>query len=134
MGKLQTPGYIYDLCRKLRQKSTDTEKCFWEYLRTKRLHGLKFRRQHPIGRYIADFYCREARLVIELNGGVDNIRDQKEYDKIRQEVIKVRGLRVLRIRNREIEKDKQSVLRKILALTSPPLVPLSVSRRGGNRG
>lgn len=120
MQNTQTPGYIYDLCRKLRRKSTDTEKRLWEYLRTKRLNGLKFRRQHPIGRYIADFYCREARLVIELDGGVHNIRDQKEYDKIRQEIIKVRGLRVLRIRNKEIEKDIQSVLRKILALTSPP--------------
>jgi very-short-patch-repair endonuclease len=123
MQNTQTPGYIYDLCRKLRQKSTDTEKRLWEYLRTKRLHGLKFRRQHSIGRYIADFYCRGARLVIELDGGVHNIRDQKEYDKIRQEIIKVRGLRVLRIRNKEIEKDIQNVLRKILALTSPPLVP-----------
>jgi very-short-patch-repair endonuclease len=120
MQNTQTPGYIYDLCRKLRQKSTDTEKHLWEYLRTKRLNGLKFRRQHPIGRYIADFYCREARLAIELDGRIHQFKDQKEYDKARQEIIEVRGIRVLRVKNEEIEQSIESVVRKISSLTSPP--------------
>jgi very-short-patch-repair endonuclease len=123
MGKLQTPGYIYDLCRKLRQKSTDTEKRLWEYLRTKRLNGLKFRRQHPIGRYIADFYCREARLVIELDGKIHQFKDQKEYDRVRKEVLEMRGIHVLRVKNEEIEGNIDAVIRRILSLTSPPVSP-----------
>ena len=114
------PAYIYRLCRSLRKKQTDAEKLLWECLRRKRLKGLKFRRQHPIGRYIADFYCPEAHLVIELDGKIHQIKDQKEYDKIRQEIIEMRGMRVLRIKNEEIEQDIESVIRKVLSLTSPP--------------
>ncbi|MGB7061784.1 MAG: endonuclease domain-containing protein [Candidatus Zixiibacteriota bacterium] len=103
MRNTRTPGYIHSLCRKLRKNPTEAERLLWDCLRTSRLEGLKFRRQHPIGRYIADFYCREARLVIELEGSVHNQKDQKEYDRIRQEILKVRGLRVLRIKNKEID-------------------------------
>ncbi len=71
----QVPGYIYDLCRKLRRKPTDAEKVLWECLRSSRLKGLKFRRQHPLGRYMADFYCSEARLVIDLNGKIQYVKD-----------------------------------------------------------
>ena len=116
----QVPGYIYEICRRLRQKQTDPEKILWECLRAKRLNGLKFRRQHSIGRYIADFYCSEARLVIELDGGVHHLKDQRDYDKVRQDVIETREIRVVRIRNEEIEQDPEAVLREILLLTSPP--------------
>ncbi len=132
MGNAQVPGYVYELCRKLRRNQTDAEKLLWECLRGKRLKGLKFRRQHPIGRYIADFYCPEAQLVIELDGGVHNIKEQKDYDQIRQEIIQMRGIRVMRIKNQEIERNIESVLSEVLFLTSPP-VPLSISWRGGNR-
>jgi very-short-patch-repair endonuclease len=120
MSYTHVPGYIFDLCRKLRQKQTDAEKLLWECLRREHLKGLKFRRQHPIGRYIADFYCPEARLVIELDGKIHQIKDQKKYDKIRQEIIEMRGIRVLRVKNEEIEQDIGSVIRKVLSLTSPP--------------
>ncbi len=73
-------------------------------------------------------------MVIELEGSVHSQKDQKEYDKIRQEIIKVRGLRVLRIKNQEVERNMEKVLQRIISLTSPPLVPLSVKRRGGYRG
>jgi very-short-patch-repair endonuclease len=116
----QVPGYIYDLYRKLRQKQTDAEKFLWECLRRERLNGLKFRRQHPIGRYIADFYCPEAHLVIELDGRIHRVKDQKDYDKVHQEIIELRGIRVLRIKNEEIEQNIEGVLRKVLSLTSPP--------------
>jgi very-short-patch-repair endonuclease len=118
--KPRVPGYTYDLCRRLRQRQTEAEKKLWEYLRAKRLMGLKFRRQRPIGRYIADFYCAETHLAIELDGSVHDTKDQEAYDKIRQEIIEVRGIRVLRIRNEEIEKDIDEVLKKIMSSTSPP--------------
>jgi len=120
MPYTKVPGYIFDLCRKLRRKQTKAEGLLWEWLRRKRLNGLKFRRQHPLGRYIADFYCPEVRLVIELDGTVHDLKDQKEYDELHKEVIEVHRVRVLRIRNEEIEKDIESVLREILHLTSPP--------------
>ena len=120
MVNTQVPAYVYQLCRKLRGKQTDAEKLLWECLRRKRLKGLKFRRQHPIGRYIADFYCPEARLVIELDGGIHQFKDQKEYDRVRQEMIEMRGIRVVRIKNDEVEQDKESVISKVLSLTSPP--------------
>jgi very-short-patch-repair endonuclease len=121
--KSQVPGYTYDLCRRLRQKNTRAEELLWEKLRAKRLNGLKFRRQHPIGRYIADFYCAEAHLVIELDGSVHHIKDQKAYDKVRQEIIEVRGIRVLRIRNKEVERDIEKTLKRISLVTSPPFCP-----------
>ena len=120
MYRSLTPGYIFELCRKFRQTPTHAEKLLWEHLRTKDLKGLKFRRQHPIGRYIADFYCRDKHLVIELDGRIHNNREQKEYDKIRQEIIEIRGIRVLRFENKEVEQNVEKVLSKILELTSPP--------------
>ncbi|NIN01747.1 MAG: DUF559 domain-containing protein [candidate division Zixibacteria bacterium] len=120
MHKSQTPGYVYDLCRELGKNATEAENLLWNCLRTNRLKRLKFGRQHPIGRYIADFYFREARLVIELEGSVHNQKDQKEYDRIRQEILKVRGLRVLRIKNKEVERNIEKLLHRILSLTSPP--------------
>jgi very-short-patch-repair endonuclease len=120
MVRSQIPGYVYGLCRKLRQKPTAAEGLLWKQLRTKNLNGLKFRRQHPIGRYIADLYCPEARLAIELNGSVHSQKDQKEYDRIRTETIESLNIRVLRIKNEEVIRDVEKVLGKIASLTSPP--------------
>src|SRR5712692_9925824 len=61
------PGYVYALCRQLRAQQTPAEEILWEALKDRRLYGFKFRRQHPVGRYIADFCCPEARLVIEID-------------------------------------------------------------------
>jgi very-short-patch-repair endonuclease len=112
MYKSLTPGYIFGLCRKLRRTPTHAEELLWKYLRTKNLRNLKFRRQHPIGRYIADFYCREARLAIEIDGGIHNIKDQREYDEIRQETLELYGIRVLRFKNREVEQNIEESCRK----------------------
>ena len=74
----------------------------WAGLRNRKLDGAKFRRQHPLGLYIADFYCHEALLVIELEGGVHDDASQVEYDLVRQKEIEERGLTVLRIKNDDI--------------------------------
>lgn len=71
--------------KQLRTSQTSSEKKLWEILRAKRFHNFKFRRQHPFGRYIADFYCDEAKLVIELDGKIHE--NKKEYDVIRDEII-----------------------------------------------
>lgn len=119
----KVPGYIYELCRKLRKEQTTAEQQLWECIRARRLNGLKFRRQHPLGRYIADFYCAEKRLVVELEGKVHELKDQKEYDKIRQETIEAMGLTVLRLKNEEVLDALETVLAKIAAPAHSPSPP-----------
>ncbi len=111
------PKYIIELSRNLRKTQTDTEKFMWEILRGRKFHNLKFRRQYAFWRYIADFYCHEKALVIEIDGKIHE--SQKEYDQIRDEVIKQYGVTILRIKNEEIENDIQNVLHKIVASSSP---------------
>ncbi len=124
------PGYVYELCRQLRAKQTPAEQVLWEVLRDRRLHGFKFRRQHPLGRYIADFCCPEARLVVEIDGKVHDRPEQKDYDQIREEEIKARGLRVLRFRNDEIDGNLEKVLQSIVAYLPHPLAPSPRSGEG----
>jgi very-short-patch-repair endonuclease len=119
----KTPGYIFDICRKLRKRQTNAERLLWKHLRKRQLKGLKFRRQHPLGRYIADYYCPEARLVVELNGKMHDHENQQEYDKMRNEIIEVHRIKVLRIKNEEIEQNIGKVLKKIADLTSIPESP-----------
>ncbi|MFM7425260.1 MAG: BREX-6 system adenine-specific DNA-methyltransferase PglX [Elainella sp.] len=120
--RAEIPGYIYQRCRELRGSQTPTEERLWEVLRNRQLNGLKFRRQHPLGRYIADFYCAEKQLVIELDGSVHQQADQQDYDKIRDESLQSRRLSILRISNTEIEQNLETVLQKILIFTpSPPV-------------
>jgi very-short-patch-repair endonuclease len=91
---------------------------------------LKFRRQHPIGRYIADFYCPEKKLVIELEGRVHELPNQREYDKARKEAIEVLGLNILYFSNEDIFNTLEEVLAMI---TSPPESPSPLVERGTSR-
>jgi len=106
-------GKLFEYSRELRQSSTEAEKLLWERLRNRKLNGLKFRRQHPIDKYIVDFYCHEKRLVIELDGSVHNINENAAYDRAR--TVELGGLKitVIRFRNVEVENDMESVLEKI---------------------
>ena len=106
----KVPSHVVVLARKLRQQQTRAEELLWMCLRNRMLNGLKFRRQHPLGRYIADFYCAEKRLVIELDGSVHHHPDQQAYDQIRQQEIEARGLIVLRLRNEQVESDLEQTL------------------------
>lgn len=101
---------ITELARELRSNPTADEKRMWEILRKRRFHGYRFLRQKPIVHeqhvhrhffYIADFYCAELKLVIELDGKVHDF--QKEYDLNRDTVMKNLGLKVLRIKNEELQ-------------------------------
>ncbi|MBS1574553.1 MAG: endonuclease domain-containing protein [Bacteroidetes bacterium] len=107
-------GKLFEYSRELRQISTEAEKLLWSELRNRKLNGLKFRRQHPIDKYVADFYCHEKKLVIELDGVVHDKKENKEYDQAR--TIELAGLKinVLRFRNDEVENDIEKVLKKII--------------------
>jgi len=98
--------------RQLRNQSTDAERLLWRHLRRQQLGGFRFRRQFPVGRYIADFMCVEAALVIELDGGQHN--DQSMRDRYRDAVIEGKGCRVLRFWNNQVFEETEAVLEVIL--------------------
>ena len=96
--------------RKLRKEMTPEEKILWAKLRNRKFKGLKFLRQHPIIYdtinykplyFIADFYCAEKKLVIELDGKIHDF--QKDYDERRDEILRNAGLKVLRFKNAELD-------------------------------
>jgi very-short-patch-repair endonuclease len=109
------PHYIIDFAKQLRQESTFAESLLWEHLKNRRFHGLKFKRQPRIGKYIADFYCHELCLVVEVEGGIHENADQMEYDQIRFQEFDARDLNVLRIHNDDVVHNIESVLQKILS-------------------
>jgi len=82
--------------RDLRRDGTDAEAALWVHLRAKRLGGFKFRRQHPCGPYILDFYCARAQLAIELDGGQHFEPYAEAYDQRRTSFLRRRGIRVVR--------------------------------------
>jgi very-short-patch-repair endonuclease len=103
--------------RQLRQEQTAAEAKLWYHLRGRQLGGFKFRRQHPIGRFIVDFCCLERSLVVEIDGPVH--RDQPEYDASRTQWLQDAGYRVLRYTNEQIDQQLAAVLADLrLALTS----------------
>jgi len=95
---------------------TEAEQALWVHLRTKKLSGLKFRRQQIIEGFIADFFCEELRLVIEIDAGIHQTKEQKEIDEHRREVFKARGLREIRFSNEEVLNRMPRVLEKICRL------------------
>ena len=114
---------IIELARDLRRNQTGAEKILWHEVRNRKLNGKKFLRQHPIiyGTYknnfqfiIADFYCAEHKLIVELDGKIHDY--QKEYDEQRDLLVDEMGYKVLRIKNEElnnIEKVKNKIIREL---------------------
>ena len=103
-----------DFARRLRRNSTDAERRLWHHLRGRRLQGLRFRRQHPIGPYFADFACLELGLVIELDGGQHNDERQRHRDAVRSDVLASHGFQVIRFWDNDVLRDTQAVLSEIL--------------------
>jgi very-short-patch-repair endonuclease len=101
------------LARHLRKSSTPQERLLWRYLRNRQFEGWKFRRQHPIERYILDFYCPKARLAIELDGGGHNFSSKESLDQERTKFLESKGIAVLRFWNPQITKELDSVLETI---------------------
>ena len=97
----------------LRNNATPAEKKLWSSLRKSGLFNYKFRRQHGIGPYIADFYSPEARLAIELDGGADANNEAYEYDKERDKFFCQNNIETIRFRNEQVFKDMDNVLQTI---------------------
>jgi len=103
----------YEHAKELRRQSTKAEKILWSLLRNRQFKGKKFRRQHAIARYVADFYCHESKLIIELDGYHHAGKKAKEYDELRTKVLAEMGITVIRFWNEEIINSPEKVLRKI---------------------
>jgi very-short-patch-repair endonuclease len=98
--------------KRLRRDQTDAERVLWFHLRGHRLRGLKFKRQVPLDRYVVDFFCADARLIIELDGGQHAIRT--EQDASRTKILEAMGYLVLRFWNNDVLQNTEGVLEEIL--------------------
>ena len=99
--------------RDLRVKQTEAEKILWQKLRSRQINGFKFFRQYSIGKYIADFYCSELRLVIELDGSHHYEENVFEYDKIREEFMKSLDIQTIRFNNLDVFKSLDEVMERV---------------------
>lgn len=122
--------------KSLRRNATDAERILWSALRAHRLRGSSFRRQVPIGSYIADFVCHTAKLVIEIDGGQHFSTEGERHDARRSTYFASKGFRVLRFSNLDIMTNRDGVIEAIAsqiksatAITPPPYP--SPARGGG---
>jgi very-short-patch-repair endonuclease len=111
--------------RELRHNQTEAEKALWAHLRNKQFYEMKFFRQYSIGPYILEFYCRNMKLAIELDGGQHNQCENQEYDAVRSEYLKAHGIEVMRFWNHEVLHDMESVLSELGLKITPPHLPLT---------
>ena len=111
--------------RDLRRTMTLPEVLLWQQIRSRRLDGIRFRRQHPIGPYILDFYCEDARLAVEVDGESHSQAEAVEHDNRRTEWLNARGISVLRIPARGVLSELAAVVDHIhRQVRNPPPPPL----------
>lgn len=120
----------YARARILRKRLTEAEQIMWDILRSQKLGGYKFRRQHPIGPYVVDFYCAKNQVVIELDGQSHNDIEIRKNDDIRTRYLGGRGIRVIRFLNAEVKHLPGLISDRILSELNS-LIPLSPSPLGG---
>ena len=107
---MDAPKLTIGRARELRRKLTLPEVILWNAIRARKLNGARFRRQHPIGPYILDFYCDQAKLAVEIDGAVHDHPDQIGHDQRRTAWLEAQGVAVFRIPAREVLGDLESVL------------------------
>ena len=110
--------HIFEKAKVLRDNMTPAELILWEHLKGKQMLGLRFRPQHPIDIFIADFYCHPVRLVIEVDGGIHKTTDRKAYDIGREAELNEWGIHVIRFTNDEIEHNLEFVIGQINSVCS----------------
>ncbi len=111
---------IFEKAKELRANMTEAEKVLWRRLKNKKL-GVRFKAQHPIDIFIADFYCHQAKLVIEVDGEIH--KQQKQYDEGRTADLERLGIRVIRFTNREVLQQLDAVVDQIKQAISTPKSP-----------
>ncbi|SRR5579885_398308 len=114
----------HDFAKKLRRDQTEVERKLWNALRGRQFHGFKFRRQQPVGPYIPDFVCFEARYVIELDGSQHGESESKASDLARTRRLAQDGFRIRRFWNRELIDNFEGVLTQIWRDLGEPTSPV----------
>jgi very-short-patch-repair endonuclease len=110
---LDTEGSTRRYAKRLRKKQTRAEKKLWNFLKGRRCAGLKFRRQHPILYYVADFYCHEQRLIIEVDGEIHAVLKIKEHDENRTAELEKYGIRIIRFSNEQVMNKPEETISEI---------------------
>jgi very-short-patch-repair endonuclease len=112
---------IFQNAKQLRNNPTPAETILWMHLRNG-VNNFKIRRQHPIGLYIADFYCHKVKLIIEVDGSIHDLQERKEFDNERENDLKKWGYTIIRFTNQEVAGQSEEVMRiiteKILELNN----------------
>ena len=130
--RLHNREYLRKYRQELRENLTPAEAFLWSYLKRSQLDGRKFRRQHGIGPYIADFYCPECRVIVELDGAGHKDPIAEEKDAARTRFLESFGIRVLRFENKEVFESLEFVLESIrTALRDSSQGSPPQPRRGG---
>ena len=93
-----------ELARRFRKNPTESEDAVWQMLRNRQIRNLKWRRQQVIDGFIADFYCAELNVVLEIDGSVHDNEEVREYDEFRTSVFELKGIRVFRLKNEDCDK------------------------------
>ncbi|HET6766675.1 MAG TPA: DUF559 domain-containing protein [Chitinophagaceae bacterium] len=106
------PKEIFQIAERLRRDMTVTEKMIWQRVSNKQL-GVRIRRQHPIWKFIADFYCHEVKLVIEIDGAIHSLFENKEYDISRDIILKEFQIEILRFTSDEVINETNLVIERI---------------------
>ena len=107
------------LARNLRKNSTIQERRLWNLLKNRQFHNLKFKRQQPIGDYIVDFICKDAKIIIEIDGGQHNEPENIEYDKSRTEYLNTLGYKIIRFWNNEIYENIEGAILRLKKEINP---------------
>jgi very-short-patch-repair endonuclease len=100
-----------EAAKSMRSRMTPAERCFWNMVRRNQVAGLQFRRQQVINGFVADFYCNQIRLVVEIDGGIHET--QKDYDHLRERLINACGIKVIRFSNEEVINNGSRVLSQL---------------------
>jgi cyclase len=116
---------LFENAKRLRDNMTADEQLLWGALQNSKVSGFRFKPQHPISYFVADFYCHAARLIIELDGAVHDAVDQSEYAANRTYMLEELELRVIRFRNEEVFSDINSVLTRIIEQLQKNEIPLN---------
>jgi cyclase len=109
----EAPASTFENAKRLRNNLTTAENILWEHLSKKKMNNYRFRRQHPIGSFIADFYCHRAKLVIEVDGGYHAVEHQGQNDKNRTHELNLLGIKVIRFSNDQVRYHIEEVLDSI---------------------
>ncbi len=123
-GNTNNFGYnkgLQPFANKLRKEMTKAEACLWKYvLRTRQMKGYQFRRQRPVLNYIADFMCKELKLVIEVDGVTHHWEETFEKDVKKEKDLKQAGFKVVRFSDEEVLQDMDNVIRSLEIVIEKP--------------